>query len=223
MEGMDEKFIDELKEKSIERSDDLEITDNTIDEELTADEPASEPLKEVKKSKKVRSEKQKAAFEKARIKRAENLKIKKQIEAEKKEQKKKEKELVKAEVKERLEHPDYPQLQPQSSAQLAKIIGREGRDNWREQVVNNYYYYSGPPPDAPTTPSPPPPRKSKKKKRQARPPTPETDSSSESESEVSEIDEPDTYRELQNYEEDLAREGLVQPEPEEPKFKFSFR
>ena len=67
MEGMDEKIMDELKDKTIERSDEIEITspiNNTIDKEDETLEPPTEPLKEVKKSKKVRSEKQKAAFEK---------------------------------------------------------------------------------------------------------------------------------------------------------------
>ena len=34
MEDLDEKSMDELKEKAIERTDEIEITDNTIDEEL---------------------------------------------------------------------------------------------------------------------------------------------------------------------------------------------
>ena len=83
MDDIDEKILEELKQKAIERSDDMEVTDNVIDEEVApelAPEPPNEPVKEVKKSKKVRSEKQNAAFEKARIKRAENLKIKKQKE-----------------------------------------------------------------------------------------------------------------------------------------------
>ena len=79
MEDLDEKIMAELKEKAIERTDEIEITDNTIDEELIDEQPASEPPQPVKKTKKVRSEKQIAAFEKARLKRAENLKIKKEL------------------------------------------------------------------------------------------------------------------------------------------------
>ena len=94
MEDLDNETIEELKAKAIERGGDEveEITTNEIDEELKDPEPPTiveEPLpQEVKKPKRQRSEKQKAAFEKARLKRAENLKIKKQIEAEKKKKQK---------------------------------------------------------------------------------------------------------------------------------------
>ena len=228
MEGLDEKIMDELKEKTIERSDEIEITDNTIDEDETTPiipKPTCEPLKEVKKSKKVRSEKQKAAFEKARIKRAENLKIKKQLEAEKKEQKKKEKELVKQQVKERLENPDYPVLPTEAIQSKSNPIHRgqvsrqeEDRYGFREQVVNNYYYNY-----IPEEVEAPPPRKVRRKKK-APPPEPEPESETESEvsevSDVSEIDEPDTYRQLQNPEDEAYRQPI--DEPEEQKFKFRF-
>ena len=228
MEGMDEKIMDELKDKTIERSDEIEITspiNNTIDKEDETLEPPTEPLKEVKKSKKVRSEKQKAAFEKARIKRAENLKIKKQLEAEKKEQKKKEKELVKKQVKERLENPNYPVLPTEEAIQsksnpIHRVRFNEDQDRfaYREQVVNNYYYYGHQPEEVEA----PPPRKVRRKKKAVSPP-PAPESETESEisevSDVSEIDEPDTYRELQNPDYDR---GLPIDEPEEPKFKFRF-
>tara|TARA_R100001132_G_C3233799_1_gene67308 strand:- start:8 stop:694 length:687 start_codon:yes stop_codon:yes gene_type:complete len=227
MEGINESIIDELKEKTIERSDEIEITDNTIDEEDTTLDPPTEPLKEVKKSKKVRSEKQKAAFEKARIKRAENLKIKKQLEAEKKEQKKKEKELVKQQVKERLENPDYPVLPTEAIQSKSNPIHRgqvsrqeEDRYGFREQVVNNYYYYGHQPEEVEVEP---PPRKVRRKKKPP-PPEPEPESETESEvsevSDVSEIDEPDTYRQLQNPEDEAYRQPI--DEPEEQKFKFRF-
>ena len=89
MEDLDETIIAELKEKAIERPVDATEEDDNILIEEPEPEPEPEPVKEVKKSKKVRSEKQKAAFEKARKTRAENLKIKKLLDAEKKEQKKK--------------------------------------------------------------------------------------------------------------------------------------
>ena len=227
MEGINESIIDELKEKTIERSDEIEITDNTIDEDETTPiipKPTCEPLKEVKKSKKVRSEKQKAAFEKASIKRAENLKIKKQLEAEKKEQKKKEKELVKQQVKERLENPNYPVLPTEEAIQSKSNpihrgqVSRQEEDRYgfREQVVNNYYYNY-----IPEEVEAPPPRKVRRKKKPP-PPEPEPESETESEvsevSDVSEIDEPDTYRELQNP--DYDRPPI--DEPEDPKFKFRF-
>ena len=202
----------------------MEIIDNTIDKDETT---PTEPLKEVKKSKKVRSEKQKAAFEKARIKRAENLKIKKQLEAEKKEQKKKEKELVKKQVKERLENPNYPVLPIEEAIQsksnpIHRVRFNEDQDRfgYREQVVNNYYYYGHQPEEVE---EPPPPRKVRRKKKVVSPP-PEPDTETESEisevSDVSEIDEPATYRELQYPEDESYRKPI--DEPEEPKFKFRF-
>jgi len=227
MEGLDESIINELKEKAIERSDEMEITDNTIDEEGDEGVVPSAPVKPVKKSKKVRSEKQKAAFEKARIKRAENLKIKKQLEAEKKEQKKKEKELVKKQVKERLENPNYPVLPIEEAIQsksnpIHRVRFNEDQDRYgyREQVVNNYYYYGHQPEEVE---EPPPPRKVRRKKKAVSPP-PEPDTETESEisevSDVSEIDEPATYRELQYPEDESYRKPI--DEPEEPKFKFRF-
>ena len=224
MEGLEEKIIDELKEKAIERSDEMDITENTIDE--------SAPVKEVKKSKKVRSEKQKAAFEKARKTRAENLKIKKQLDAEKKEQKKKEKELVKKQVKERLENssieinketeeenPNMIYENPKPS-QRVKFNEDQDRFGYREQVVNNYYYYGHHHQDV----EEPPPRKKARKKKIVSPkyrPEPEPQSETESEvSDVSEIDEPETYRELQQHQDDYNR--MPVDEPEEPKFKFRF-
>tara|TARA_R100001440_G_scaffold7114_3_gene14225 strand:+ start:2057 stop:2734 length:678 start_codon:yes stop_codon:yes gene_type:complete len=224
MEDLDEKIIDELKEKAIERSDDLEITSpikNTIDEELLDESVPTEPPQEVKKSKKVRSEKQIAAFEKARLKRAENLKIKKQLEAEKKAQKKKEKEEVKAQVKERLENPRFPEVNQFSTPEVQRYT-----DNFREQVVNNYYYYGRPPVEEEEEPFIPKKKKSvrhkKKSKKKYRPPTPSE--SSESEEEFSDAEEPQSYKELQGYDEDgrYAEQEEEEVEPEQPKLKFRF-
>ena len=64
MEDLPEEIINELKKKAIEKGSDTIIT-----EDITEEKPK-------KKVKKPRSEAQKAAFEKARLKRAENLKIK---------------------------------------------------------------------------------------------------------------------------------------------------
>ena len=225
MEDLNDKILNELKEKAIERSDDVEVSDNVINEELIEPQPepevqveSPEVQKPVKKTKKVRSEAQKAAFEKARKARAENLKIRKQLDAEKKEQRKKEKEIVKAEVQERLNNPDFPQVK--SVKPTTNPIPHENdRFGYREQVVNNYYYYGRPP-----TPNEenlePPVKTARKEKKVRRPPTP--DVSEESESEVSDVDEPQSYRELQHYDEDLAREGLAPPEPDYPKLKFRF-
>jgi len=222
MEDLDEKIIDELKEKAIERSDDLEITSpikNTIDEELLDESVPTEPPQEVKKSKKVRSEKQIAAFEKARLKRAENLKIKKQLEAEKKAQKKKEKEEVKAQVKERLENPRFPEVNQFATPEVQRYT-----DNFREQVVNNYYYYGRPPVEEEEEPFIPKKsvRHKKKSKKKYRPPTPSE--SSESEEEFSDAEEPQSYKELQGYDEDgrYTQQEEDEVEPEQPKLKFRF-
>lgn len=219
MEDLDEKIMAELKEKAIERTDEIEITDNTIDEELMDEQPASEPPQPVKKTKKVRSEKQIAAFEKARLKRAENLKIKKQLEAEKKAQKKAEKEEVKAQVKQRLEARDFPQVTHEPPPQVQKHV-----EGFREQVVNNYYYYGRQPTfidEEEYEPSPPPKRK-KKGRKVKRLPTPVPSSSEEEEEEeyYSDAEEPQSYRELQNYEE---TERYDEPEPApETQLKFRF-
>jgi len=220
MEDLDETIIAELKEKAIERP--VDATDNILIEEPEP-EPEPEPVKEVKKSKKVRSEKQKAAFEKARKTRAENLKIKKLLDAEKKEQKKKEKEIVKAQVKERLASattPQYPVLQSPSL---------EHRAEAQRQVVNNYYYYGNPDWHSEWErefgQGHTPPKRKKKVQPSRRPPTPSSES--ETDSEVSEVDEPPSYRDLQEYDEDASRgpsSGEPQPpqETSQPKFKFRF-
>ena len=239
MEDLDDKILEELKEKAIERTGDVEIEDNTIDEDLldkpSSSGPATSP-QPVKKSKKVRSEKQIAAFEKARIKRAENLKIKREIEAEKKAKKKKEKEEVKAEVKQRLESKkEQPALvrqnaRPDLPNDFNAPPDRYGSSMpYKEQVVNNYYYYGAPPPG--TAPDAPLPRERKKKqtkKKVKRPPTP----SESSEEEYSEdesgganfvYDEPESYKDLQR-EQDEERYGEQEEEEEQltPQFKFRY-
>ena len=162
MEDLNDDIIEELKQKAIERIVDEPVIDNDIQhdqENLTSPEPLpvleEEPDKKVKKPKKPRSEKQKAAFEKARIKRAENLKVKKELEAEKKQQKKQEKELVKKEVKERISRGQGETRQkdarpePKHNPTRPKDINRFQNDLYDapeqpflgEKVVNNYYYY----------------------------------------------------------------------------------
>ena len=241
MEGLDDKVLEDLKAKAIERTGELEIEDNTIDEDLL-DEPAevhaSEPPPPVKKSKKVRSEKQIAAFEKAKLKRAENLKIKKEIQAEKKAQKKKEKEEVKAEVKQRLEQKKEPALVRQNAVPDDRYLrvptaGPGSFDQpYREQVVNNYYYYGAPPPaeEEEVEPTPRQRRKKQTKKKPKRPPTPsesEEEEYSEDESGGANFvyDEPQSYKELQDYDEDnryADYDETAEEQPEQPKFKFRF-
>ena len=100
IENLPDEIVQELARKAIERTgDDGDNLENNIEEELL-DSPNNQerepipimeeaPVNQVRQPKKERTEKQKAAFEKARLKRAENLKIKKELEAEKKEKQKK--------------------------------------------------------------------------------------------------------------------------------------
>lgn len=226
MEDLDKQILDELKQKAIERSDDLEIDEvNSVDEELL-EEPTvapSTPPPPVKKTKKQRSQKQIEAFEKARIKRAENLKIKKQIEAEKKAKKQEEKELVKKEVKQRLEQKKVLDLPPTEKVDRAvqryRELQPEPEPRYREQVVNNYYYYGQPPPGHFDDYESPKPKAKKKKKKVKFVPPPEPETETESESEVSEAEEPDTFKELQNYQEEEYRPPAP---PSHPQLKFKF-
>ena len=219
MEELDQQILEELKAKAIERGDDddISIEDNTLDEVESQPEPEPEPAP--KKSKKVRSEKQKAAFEKARIARAENLRIKREIAAEKKAEKKKEKEAVQAEVAYRLKkHPKLPV--PTKEAADRYLQQPTIPHAYEQQVVNNYYYYGEQPPQP----------KKKKGRKLKRPPTP-SESESEEESgganfvyededeEEEEVEMPQSYKELQNYEEEVHRPPQ---EPEHPQLKFRF-
>tara|TARA_R110000822_G_scaffold64235_2_gene157794 strand:+ start:308 stop:1072 length:765 start_codon:yes stop_codon:yes gene_type:complete len=254
MEDLDEQTIAELKAKAIERGDDDDITTNEIDEELKDPDniprdssdlvEEEEPVKDVKKPKKQRSEKQKAAFEKARLKRAENLKIKKQIQAEKKEAKKAEKEQVKKEVQERLaihsvKNPisqvvplakepvikkhevEEPPPQPRG---LRSVVPQEEL-RYREQVVNNYYYYGTPPPEL--SPQQKPKRgraASRANKVVIQEPEPEPYYSSESEEEeiiYSDPEEPESYKELQNYQEENNRQLPESKQNNGLKFRFA--
>ena len=112
---------------------------------------------------------------------------------------------------------DPPTAQEVSASQRKVRFEEPPEDvRYREQVVNNYYYYSEPPP-----------QKKKKKSKKKRPPTPppiESSSESEIESE-SEEDlpsppaEPVSYKELQNFQEDIERNTSDKaPTP----FKFRF-
>ena len=226
MEDLDEQILDELKQKAIERSDDLEIEEtNQLQEELkdpTTESPLvveDEVPPPVKKTKKQRSQKQIEAFEKARLKRAENLKIKKQIEAEKKEAKKAEKELVKKQIKERLEQKKVLDLPP--TEEVDRTVRRfrevEPEPRYREQVVNNYYYYGTPPPEVQHEVKP----KRGRKKKIKSPPPPEPESSSEEEEEIvySDPEEPESFKELQNYVEEPER---VAPPKQNNGLKFRF-
>jgi hypothetical protein len=227
MEDLDDTILEELKAKAIERGDDdISVDENTLDPEgdivETQLSPVSVDHEPKKKSKKVRSEKQKAAFEKARLARSENIRIKREIAAEKKAEKKKEKEAVKAEVEKRLKQSPAPAPNP-SPAPARKPSHRQVPTplGYEQQVVNNYYYgYM--PEDAEL-----PPLVKQKKKRRKIPPPPESETESESEEESGEdnfiySDEepemPQSYKDLQNYQEEVNRP----PPPEHPQLKFRF-
>lgn len=221
MKDYDKEILDELKQKSIERSDDDDIQVNEIEEELLQ-EPT--PLVEQpKKSKRQRSQKQIEAFEKARIKRAENLKIKKQIEEEKKEAKKAEKELVKKEVKQRLIEKEQPSIDVYQPGKVEQVR-KEPQPKYKEQVVHNYYYYGFSPQQvAQQGLHPPGPQVSfyddspkQKKRPKIKSPSPEIQSSD------SEAEEPQSYKELQKYTEDYE-EDYESPVVEQQKLKFRFR
>jgi len=209
----------ELEEKSIERS--VDVFDNgvlIIDKE---EEPAPEPelviepvdeIKEetpkqvevVKKSKKVRSQKQIEAFEKARKKRAEILAEKKKNKEAEKEQKKEEKKALKkagATAPAPLDTRDVDLIKPMSQGAPPAPNPDKGRD----QVIQNHYYYYGvpPPSDHHATPK-------RKKKKSKRPPTP-----SSSESESSDEEELPQHR---------GREQQQQQyyEVPKPQYKFSY-
>lgn len=234
IENLPDEIVQDLARKAIERTgDDGDNVENNIDEDLKdiedsqpkvplASPPILEeaPVKQPKKPKRERTEKQKQAFEKARLKRAENLKIKKQLQEEKKEKQKKEKAEIKEQVKQRIEEQKAP-------APVSNVRFQDEKPRYREQVVNNYYYYGQPPPGVdPRYPTyleaeqPPPVKRGRKKKP---PPEPEPETESESEEEViyyGEVEEPQSYKELQNYTEEVER--VDNRPPAHPNLKFRF-
>ena len=217
MEDLSDEIMEELKQKAIEK-------EPTIINEVSIEKP---------KKKRERSEAQKAAFEKARLKRAENLKLKKEQKVQQKLNAKEQKKLVKEKVEKELSKEPEPEplVRQQAVPQPVPVGQVRGHQpmNPREQVVNNYYYYGMAP-----TPQPmqqpvyyeeeEPPKRTKPKvkkgrKPKARPPTPV---SSESEEEqFSDYDEPDTYKELQKAPVE-EEEQIVYQQPTKPKLKFRF-
>ena len=245
IENLPDEIVQDLARKAIERTgDDGDNVENNIDEDLKdiedsqpkvplASPPILEeaPVKQPKKPKRERSEKQKAAFEKARKKRAENLKIKKQLQEEKKEKQKKEKAEIKEQVKQRIEEQKQPAPQGVPSA-VSNVRFQDEKPRYREQVVNNYYYYGQPPPGVdPRYPTyleaeqPAPVLKTRgRKKKPPPPPEPERETESESEEEeviyYGEAEEPQSYKELQNYTEEVER--VDNRPPAHPNLKFRF-
>ena len=106
----------ELEAKSIERDVEIEITEAEPQGVALQGEPEPEPVVEAppKKTKKIRSEKQSAAFEKARLKRAEAIAARKKLKEEQKEEslpeafrltQKDESDVIEAEKKEAITEP----------------------------------------------------------------------------------------------------------------------
>jgi len=202
-----EEIEAELEQKSIERDqkdmkiEEVEPVDPVEPVETTPPVETLEDPPPPKKTKKTRSPAQIAAFEKARNSRAANLKIKKELQAEKKLQQKQEKEDIRTEIKERIDNPKVKQVN-------FKEI-KEEQPRYREQVTNNYYYYGSD--IAGNVGDQVKPKKRKKK--------PVVESSSEEESEQSDPDEPDSYKELYSDQVDQREE---EQQPLMPKLKFRF-
>ena len=207
----------ELEAKSIERDTnpevDLEITEVPLGqgsfgsangEVLEVLEPPEPPQGQgstgVKKVKKARSEKQIAAFEKARLKRAEGIALRKK---EKQDNKELKKELKKNPLALATEEPSIePSIVKEKSVPKPVVNTSPSVAGSREQVIQNHYYYYGVPPPEHNYNEP------KKKKKTKRPPPPEP-SSSESESESESEEEQDNPPQ-------------VQYQPQTPKYKFSY-
>ena len=148
-----EEIEQELNEKSIEKSDNLDVKVEDVQE------------KKPKKTKKQRSQKQIESFEKARKIRAEKIAAKKKEKQEVKEEKK----VKIKEFKQTLEQP-LPQVPRQSEVSHYSPGDHyaphpeQGRGHKKEQIVNNYFYYGIPPgaghpqPRPATPPSPQVPR-----------------------------------------------------------------
>ena len=190
----------ELEAKSIERDVEIKEVISELEPEPEPEPVAPAATLEVKKTKKPRSEKQIAAFEKARIKRAEGIANRKKLKEEQKLQKKEEKKQVK------LQDVAVPIVQENSIPK--PVVNTPAQ---REQVIQNHYYYYGvPPPNHDNN-------KPKKSKKSKRPPTP---SSSESESSDEELpDNPPSGGHP-------PRAGQSTPQqyyqPAKPSYKFSY-
>ena len=183
----------ELEEKSIERDVQVQITElgSEAEEPEVIEEAPKTPVKKVKKA---RSEKQIAAFEKARLKRAEGI-------AARKKDKEEQKELKKELKKNPLPSEVVPRISPVQEQSIPKPVIQPSPS--REQVIQNHYYYYGVPPPQHDKQS------NKKKKKSKRPPTP-----SSSESESSEEEESGGS----NFVYDEPQPQQYQP----PKLKFSY-
>ena len=237
IDDLEPEVIEELKKKAIERD---EISTEIVEKSEQAVALQGEPevvQEKPKKSKKVRSAAQIAAFEKAKLKRAENLRLKREQKEQEKEKKKQEKKMLKQQAKE----PEVqPEPEPQTNLPLVRqrqAVAQHGAVenppistmNPREQVIQNHYYYYGVPPPREHYDKPKK-KKSRTGRRPAREKVVEPSSSSEEEDESGGANfvyedppsppvMPDSYKELQEFQEPPPQ---APPPKTHPKLKFSF-
>ena len=210
-----EHIEDELEAKSIERLDDDESSTITVEEPK---------VEEPKKAKKKRSDKQIAAFEKAKIKRAENIALKKK-------QKEEDKIMRKTKIKEIKEEKEVVEPLVFSTIQKETIPKpvvntSNSRQPSRDPVINNYYYYGVPPPQATCqAQETQEPHYSKRKEKKSRKKVVEEYSSSSEEEEEEVLRpksppvEPDGYKVLQGK---VKSPPGGQYQPPKPQLKFRF-
>jgi len=140
-----EEIDNEIEKKSIERAPNEQPNITKIKEEdiSTTDTPAV-----VKKSKKIRSPAQIAAFEKARAVRIERAAIKKKLLEEERQAKREKKKIMKEKVSKILEEEDKPKVdnpkvdKPKvDKPKVDKADSEPIKRQYSDRVVNNYYYY----------------------------------------------------------------------------------
>lgn len=130
METIDDIIEKELEQKSIEK-------EPTITTEISDADPIP------KKTKKVRSQAQIEAFEKARIKRAENFEKRKLLKAQEKQDKKE----IKTQIKEKVNNLTTQEIKDEIHKPLKKALEppqHSGYGHYNHQaptpIINNYYY-----------------------------------------------------------------------------------
>ena len=141
MDDIEEIIEEELDNKSIEK-------DNSISAEIIDD---NDTIEKPKKSKKVRSEAQIKAFEKARIKRQENYEKRKLLKEAEKQEKKEVKTKIKEEInnlsteeiKEKIK--EKPKLVRQNAVPQQPQYPQYNYHQPPTPIINNYYYNTPPP------------------------------------------------------------------------------
>tara|TARA_R110000850_G_scaffold108983_2_gene221492 strand:+ start:2062 stop:2622 length:561 start_codon:yes stop_codon:yes gene_type:complete len=184
-----EEIMEELDNKEVERVK-VEVSDVKDTEETTDDKPV-----EVKKTKKVRSEKQIAAFEKAKLKRAENVALKKKQKEEDKLKKKTS--IVEKSIIDDLPEQTITKLKQEAVKKYKPVLDYDVPHHNPQPIINNYYYGTNEYGQSPSAQKPPRGRKKQVV----------LSSSSEEESE-------------EEYEEEEIMAGGIQPTNPLLKYKF---